>query len=290
MMRHIWQTMRPHQWIKNLFVFAALFFSGGVTDISKFIAVFLIFLTFCAMASAVYFLNDIMDRERDRRHPIKCKRPVASGALPLGTAMATALILAISSLAIAYFVSPAVGFFLSIYGLLNVMYSCWLKHIVILDIFSVAFGFVLRVLCGGLVIHVEPTSWLLIASFLLALFLALAKRRHELLLVKEVSKDSRPVLEHYTPQLIDELISVVTPIILITYLLYTLDAETVARFNTKRLYGTGIFVVFGIFRYLYLVHHENLGGSPTDLVLTDLPLIMAILGWILTFGIMIYLT
>jgi decaprenyl-phosphate phosphoribosyltransferase len=130
---------------------------------------------------------------------------------------------------------------------------------------------------------------LLIASFLLALFLALTKRRHEVLLVKEISKDSRPVLEHYTSQLIDELISVVTPIILITYLLYTLDSETVARFNSKRLYGTSIFVIFGIFRYLYLVHHENLGGSPTDLVLTDLPLMIAILGWILTFGVIIYL-
>jgi 4-hydroxybenzoate polyprenyltransferase len=289
-MRHIWKTMRPHQWIKNLFVFAALFFSGGATEMGKLMGVFLTFLSFCAMASAVYFLNDIMDRDRDRRHPTKCKRPIASGILPLRTAMASGLMLASSSLAIAYFIFPDSGLLLLTYGVLNVMYSFWLKHIVIVDLFCVAFGFVLRVLSGGLAIHVEPTSWLLIASFLLALFLALAKRRHELLLAEDLPKTSRPVLEYYTPQLIDELISVVTPTILITYLLYTLDPDTSARFNSKRLYGTGIFVIFGIFRYLYLVHHENVGGSPTDLVLTDLPLMITILGWILTFGFIIYLT
>jgi 4-hydroxybenzoate polyprenyltransferase len=155
MMRHIWKTMRPHQWIKNLFVFAPLFFSGGATEMGKLTVVFLIFLTFCAMASAVYFLNDIMDGDRDRRHPTKCKRPLASGALPLRTAMASGLILATSSLAIAYFIVPAVGPFLLIYGVLNVMYSFWLKHIVIVDLFCVAFGFVLRVLSGGLAIHVD---------------------------------------------------------------------------------------------------------------------------------------
>jgi 4-hydroxybenzoate polyprenyltransferase len=290
MMRHVWKTMRPHQWIKNLFVFAALFFSGGVTETGKLTIVFLIFLSFCAMASAIYFLNDIMDRDRDRGHPTKCKRPIASGVLPLRTAMVSSLILAISSLALAYLIFPVVGLFLFMYGVLNVMYSFWLKHIVILDLFCVALGFVLRVLGGGFAIHVEPSSWLLIASFLLALFLALAKRRHELLVAEELSKSPRPVLEYYTPQLIDELISVVTPTILITYLLYTLDPETSVRFHSRILYVTGIFVIFGIFRYLYLVHHENLGGSPTDIVLTDLPLMSAILGWILTFSFIIYLT
>ena len=281
--------MRPHQWVKNLFVFAALFFSGGATEAGKLIIACLTFVSFCAMASAVYFLNDIMDRERDRKHPTKCRRPIASGVLPLSAAITSSLILGISSLTLAYAIAPVVGLLVSIYGIFNVMYSFWLKHIVILDLFCVALGFVLRVLSGGLAISVMPTSWLVIASFLLALFLALSKRRHELLIIEGSSKDLRPVLEHYTPQLIDELISVVTPTILITYLLYTLDSETAARFNSKILYGTSVFVIFGIFRYLYLVHHENLGGSPTDLVLTDLPLIMAILGWILTFSFIIYL-
>jgi 4-hydroxybenzoate polyprenyltransferase len=187
-------------------------------------------------------------------------------------------------------VSSKVTLILLFYFFFNIAYSFFLKNIVIVDVFCVSFGFVLRVLAGGLAVNVEPSSWLIIATFLLSLFLALGKRRHELVVLKDSSDNHRQVLYHYTPRLVDQLISVVTPVTLITYLLYTLDPDTIARFNSKILFSTGIFVIFGIFRYLYLIHRKDLGGSPTRLVLKDLPLFAAILGWILTFGLIVYYT
>lgn len=284
----LWKTMRPSHWIKNVFVFAPLFFSGGATEAMKLGRVFLVFVSFSAMASAVYFFNDIIDRERDSRHPQKCIRPIASGALPVKIGIFCGLGLAMFSIALALTIDPMLVLLLLFYSAINVMYSLWLKHIVIVDVFSISLMFVLRVLSGGAAIHVELTSWLLITTFLLALFLALAKRRHELGILEDGTNSQRPVLNQYTPQLLDEMMSLITPVILITYILYTLSPETLARFNSKMLYSTGIFVVFGIMRYLYLIHRKNLGGAPTELVIRDLPLLIAILGWISSFYLIIY--
>jgi 4-hydroxybenzoate polyprenyltransferase len=288
MIYHILETMRPTHWIKNFFVFVPLFFSGSATVLLNLTMVFLVFISFCAIASAVYFLNDIIDSERDRHHPLKSLRPIASGALPVRIALAVGSGLALFSFVLAYSINLYVLLLLLIYSTLNVMYCYWLKHIVIVDVFVISLMFVLRVLTGGAVIHVELSSWLLITTFLLALFLALAKRRHELVFIEDSIHSQRPVLYQYSSQLADELMSLISPVILVTYILYTLSAETLARFHSNVLYSTSIFVVFGIMRYLYLVHQKNLGDDPSDMVIHDIPLLAAILGWVLSYCYMIY--
>jgi 4-hydroxybenzoate polyprenyltransferase len=282
------RTMRPLEWIKNLFVFAPIFFGGEAEHVDKLALVGVVFLAFSAMSSAVYIFNDVRDREFDRSHPVKRERPIASGALPVSTAITAACLLAALSLGLVHFSAPVLGVVLA-YGGMNVLYSLKLKHVVILDVFTIAIGFVLRVFAGGLIIQVEPSSWLIMATFLLSLFLGLAKRRHELLLMKDVANSHRPVLEQYTIPLVDILTAVVTPVTLITYILYTLDGTTVARFHSGKLYLTAGFVVFGIFRYLYLMHRKDLGGSPTQLVINDRPLRTAILAWVATFAVIVYI-
>ncbi len=289
MISGIWKTMRPNHWLKNIFIFAPLFFSGSATHPDKAVIVTVIFLCFCLMSSAVYLLNDIIDRERDRMHPKKRTRPVASGRLSVKFAAIFSALLAFIALSLAFAVSEPASGILAGYALLNISYSTWLKHVVIADVFCIALGFVLRVLAGGVAIEVQTTSWIIMATFLLALFLGLAKRRSELILLHKESNKHRPILEEYSPQLVDELISVVTPVTLVTYLLYTLDPSTIERFGSTTLYYTGFFVVFGIFRYLYLIHRKNLGGSPTEVVVKDLPLAAAIVGWTVTFSLIVYL-
>ncbi len=286
--RYLWLTMRPKHWVKNAFVFAPLFFSGKAGNLDAMLSTVIVFAAFCAISSAAYLLNDIADRERDRVHPAKSQRPIASGRLPLSFAIGTTVLLMALAMVSAYTVAPMVGVVLGVYALINISYSYFLKHVVILDVFCIAAGFVLRVIGGGVAIDVTPSSWLITATFLLSLFLALAKRRHELIIMQGVSSKHRPVLTDYTPGLVDELISVVTPVTLISYLLYTVDPATIERFGSNLLYATGAFVVFGIFRYLYLIHRMNQGGSPTDVVYKDLPLLVAIVGWVLTFGLIIY--
>ena len=281
------RAIRPLDWIKNVFVLAPIFFSGQGKDFDKLFGVGLVFLAFCCVSSAIYLFNDIHDRELDRLHPKKMNRPIASGELSVGLATIVAAVLACTGLLFVAF-QPLALVLLSAYGVINFSYSLWLKHIVIVDIFCIAAGFVLRVFAGGASIGVSPSSWLIIATFLLSLFLALAKRRHEILISEASSSAHRPVLEQYSLMLVDELISVVTPITLITYVLYTLDPLTISRFNTKLLYLTSIFVVFGIFRYLYLIHRMNLGGSPAELVMKDMPLLFAILCWVVSFVLIVY--
>lgn len=283
----IWTAIRPAEWIKNVFVFAPMFFSGQILDFQKMSLVGMAFFSFCAMSSAVYLFNDINDRELDRLHPRKAKRPIASGELSVRVAQILTMSLATGSL-ILVAAFPAVAVLLFIYALINVAYSLRLKHIVIVDVFCIAFGFVLRVFVGGEVVNVVPSAWLILATFLLSLFLALLKRRHELLVAEAAPRAHRPVLEHYSLRLVDELVSVVTPVTLITYILYTLDDVTIARFHTGHLYLTAVFVIFGIFRYLYLVHQMNVGGSPADIVWHDVPLIIVLFGWVSTFGVIVY--
>lgn len=288
MIRDVWKTIRPTHWIKNLFVFTPLFFSGQVTEIDKLAKVFVIFLSFSAMASAVYCLNDITDRERDRSHPEKCRRPIASGVLSVKKGFFLGLGFAMLSLVLAYSIGLLPVLLIVFYGVINVLYSVWLKHVVIVDVFCISVMFVQRVLIGGAAANVGVSSWLVMTTFLLALFLALGKRRQELVLYEDSADNHRPVLDHYTPQLADQMISLITPVILITYILYTLSEETIARFQSKLLYITALYVVFGIMRYLYLIHRKNLGSDPTELVIHDLPLLIAILGWILSFYLIIY--
>jgi 4-hydroxybenzoate polyprenyltransferase len=283
----ILKSLRPLEWLKNLFVFSPLFFSGEVTVIGNVGKVFLVFLSFSALSSAVYLFNDLNDREHDRNHPVKRYRPIASGQL--SPTLAIASIGVLTALSFILVISlPVVWGALLAYGFLNVLYTLWLKNVIILDVFSIAIGFVLRVSAGGSVVGLAPSSWLITNTFLLSLVLGLGKRRYEVLTMKKAAGSHRSVLDEYTVDVVDSLISVVTPLTVFTYLLYTLDETTVARFDAPRLYLTTIFVVFGIFRYLYLVHRRDLIGSPTELIVHDGPLALVIIGWVIAFVSIVY--
>jgi len=288
MIREILKTLRPHEWIKNLFVFAPLFFSGSMTNVAKLQLGISVFLLFCGVSGAVYCINDIADRKRDADHPTKCQRPIASGKLPVLIAVLVAIVLFTGSIGLAYLINTTTMAILLTYAAVNLGYSFGLKHVVIIDVACIATGFVLRVVAGGVATGVSTTPWIIIVTFLLASFLALAKRRQELVMLSTSSSNHRPVLTEYTPNLVDQLISVVTPITVIVYVLYALDSATVARFGTDKLYITAVFVLLGIFRYLYLVHRQNEGGSPARLVVRDAPLAITVIVWVVTFGLIIY--
>jgi 4-hydroxybenzoate polyprenyltransferase len=276
----IFKSLRPQQWIKNLFIFAPIIFSRHFLERPLVLKTAAAFAAFCLVSSAHYIFNDIRDLEEDRRHPIKSKRPLAAGRLKKGPAVAAMLLLAVAGLGGAAALSMPF-FYISVgYLVLQALYSIKLKHVVILDIFVVAAGFVIRVVAGGLVIGVSISSWLLICTMLLALFLAMSKRRHELVLLEGEAENHRPILKEYTTYLLDQMISVVTASTLVAYCLYTISEDTVARFGTKNLILTVPFVLYGIFRYLYLIHQKEEGGSPEHLILKDKPLLIDIFLWV----------
>jgi 4-hydroxybenzoate polyprenyltransferase len=283
------KTLRPKQWVKNLFVFAPLVFSVKLFDLHSIILATKAFFSFCFISGALYTLNDLCDINEDRLHPVKRLRPLASGRLTKSAAIAIIIISAAIGLALAFSLNR--NFLLIILGylLLQVLYSSWLKHVVILDIFVVATGFLLRVIAGAVAIRVEISSWILICTILLALFLSMTKRRHEFFLLPGNATAHRPILKEYNPYLLDQMISVVTASTLIAYCLYTVSEETVAKFHTRNLILTTPFVLYGIFRYLYLVHQKNQGSTPEELVLKDKPLLADIILWIISVGLILYL-
>ena len=282
-------SLRPQQWVKNGFVFAALIFSRSITDWHRNARVAAGAILFCLISSAVYLLNDILDAREDRRHPLKRMRPLASGRLGLGTASLAAIVLALVSLGGAWVLDHTFFIILAVYGLINVLYSSVLKHIVLLDVFVVASGFVLRVVSGGVIIHVEISPWLVVCTTLLALFLALSKRRHELVVLGREAGDHRAILSRYSPYFLDQLIGVVTASTVMSYALYTLSNDVRIKFPGKRLELTIPFVLFGIFRYLYLMHQNEEGGNPTRLFLTDPVLLSVVLFWAASVIFIIYL-
>jgi 4-hydroxybenzoate polyprenyltransferase len=286
MMRAILVSVRPHQWTKNSVVFLPLVFSKHLFETGPLISAALAFVAFCLLSGTIYLINDIADMERDRLHPVKRLRPIASGALKPRVAGWTAGLLALGSLALASRLGEpshfrVTDFFLlaATYLLLNLLYSFKLKNVVILDALSVSLCFVLRVAGGGLAIPVPISHWLLICTILWALFLTLCKRRHELTSLNSSASNHRQILSEYSPYLLDQMISVVTASCLTAYAFYTTAAETVDKFQTDRLTWTIPFVLYGIFRYLYLVHQKDKGGSPTDILLTDRPLLIDVALW-----------
>lgn len=283
------KSLRPAQWTKNFFIFAALIFAKKFFDFPLFLKNAAAFAIFCILSSSLYILNDVFDLEEDKFHPKKSQRPIALGKVRRSEAILIFIILSLSSLTLAFFLNR--NFFLVsvIYFLLQVSYSLKLKHVIILDVFLVASGFVIRVIAGGLVIAVSLSSWLLICTTLLALFLAMSKRRHELVLLEESAFIHRPILKEYSSYLLDQMIAVVTASTLIAYCLYTISEETVRKFGTKNLIFSTPFVLYGIFRYLYLIHQQGKGGSPEDLVLKDKPLLVDILLWISSIVVILYL-
>ena len=255
--------------MKNLLVFAALVFARQAGNAEEVQHAVLAFLIFCAAASGVYLLNDIRDREADRQHPLKRSRPIASGDLPVSVAAIASALLMVGSAAASFalgrdFAATLIGFLL-----LQFAYTLGLKRIVILDVFGVALGFVLRAVAGAYAVEVEISPWLLVCSLTLALFLALAKRRHEVVLLEERAGEHRASLSHYSPYFLDQIIAVATATTVVAYALYTLAPDTVEKFQTHNLVLTLPFVMYGVFRYLYLVHQKKGGDNPTRMFLTD---------------------
>jgi len=267
---------RPKQWTKNLLLFAGLIFSYSFTNIQLVYVAILAFISFCLLSSSAYIINDILDVKEDRLHPRKNKRPIASGAVSPKLAATISVALLLISLLIAWQIN--LMFFLSsiFYYLLTVSYSIWLKHIVIIDVFSIAFGFFIRALAGTFAVEVSISSWFLICTLLLSLFLALTKRRQESISLAENGTNHRKVLEHYSLPYLDQLISIVTASTIIAYSLYTFTDSQSGLFML-----TIPFVVYGIFRYLYLVYKQDLGESPEEVLLKDKPMIINILLWVM---------
>lgn len=283
------KSLRIKQWIKNLWVFAALIFSQNVFDLPMLVNTLFAFILFCILSGAAYILNDILDLEEDKIHPIKSKRPLASGRLAKNHAFFAFIFLVLFGLIGAYFLNIYFFLVLLVYLVLQIGYSSWLKHVVIIDVFLIAAGFFLRVIAGALAIRVQISPWLSICTILIALFLAMSKRRHELVLLAKEAENHRPILKEYTPQLLDQMIAVVTASTVISYCLYTVSPETVSKFGTTNLLFTVPFVLYGIFRYLYLVHQKDEGGSPEALIIKDKPLLVDLFLWIATAMLILYI-
>jgi 4-hydroxybenzoate polyprenyltransferase len=286
-------SLRPAQWTKNLFVFGALLFgqrgsSPAFLDPAAIAHAIGAFVVFCALSGVVYLINDVVDRENDRLHPVKRYRPIASGAVSPSLAIAAAVVLAAAALAAAYALRPRFALVAVTYIVLQFLYSGALKHMVILDVIALATGFVLRAAGGAVAIDVPISHWLLILIMLLALFLALSKRRHELVLLADGAGGHRPILQEYSPYLLDQMIGVVTASTLVSYVIYTVSPETVQKFHTDYLGLTLVFPLYGIFRYLYLVHQKEGGGSPSDMLQNDRPLLACVALWALSVAAVIY--
>jgi 4-hydroxybenzoate polyprenyltransferase len=285
----LFRSLRPEQWTKNLIVFAGLIFGLELFNIDAVGRSVAAFVVFCALSGVVYVVNDIMDREADRRHPLKALRPIASGALSPAFAGGVALVLAAGALSVSFWLGARFGAVALAYLLLQSFYSGPLKHIVILDVLTIAIGFVLRAAAGAVVIDAPISHWLLVVTILLALFLALSKRRHELVLLADGATGHRPILGEYSPYLLDQMISVVTASTLVSYIFYCISPETVQKFGTDMLGLTIPFPLYGILRYLYLVHRREGGGSPSQMLLNDRPLLMCVALWVLAVVTIVYL-
>jgi 4-hydroxybenzoate polyprenyltransferase len=283
----LFRLVRPRQWVKNAFVAAPLFFTPAAWTKPQVLSAVLAIVVFCLLSSAVYVINDYADREADRLHPDKKTRPIASGEISPAFALAVAglLVIIASVLAVRFLPKGAVTI-AALYLAINLLYSFWLKHVALLDVLMVATGFVLRVDAGAAAIHIEPTVWIVVCTGLLALFLALAKRRDDL--AKQLAEEHRPSLAGYNRRFIDQALSMVLGALLVSYLIYTTDQSVIARYGTDKLYLTAPFVIAGVLRYLQITLVEERSGSPTDIALTDRFLIATVLGWVAVFGLVIY--
>jgi 4-hydroxybenzoate polyprenyltransferase len=283
------RALRPADWVKNGFVFPVLIFSGKLTDWGALRAVLLAALIFCVVSSAMYVLNDVADAPEDRRHPVKRLRPVAAGLISPQFAVFCGVALAVGGLAAAWRLDR--GFFVAVaaYVVITVAYSLAFKHVMLVDVFVVANGFVIRVVAGATVIHRQPSAWLIVCTTFLALFLALGKRRHELVALGDRASEHRAHLSLYSPYFLDQLIGIVTACTVMSYALYTLSNDVAQEFPGRRLELTVPCVLFGIFRYLYLVHQRAEGGNPARLLFTDRVLFSVVALWALTAALIIYL-
>ena len=275
----LFASLRPEQWTKNLLVLAGVVFGGRLLEPAAVATAAAAFAIFCALSGAVYLFNDVADREADRNHPLKRERPIASGQLATSTAVGAGVILGAAGVGASFLIGIPFGLVSAAYLAAQLLYSFALKHVVIVDVLMIALGFVLRAVGGAVAVTVPIGHWLLVCTTLLALFLALSKRRHELVLLADGATDHRRILEEYSPYLLDQMIGVVTSSTLIAYTVYATSPDTAARLGTSKLGLTIPFVLYGIFRYLYLVHQKRGGGSPAAMLLTDPPLLGCVALW-----------
>lgn len=283
------RTMRPKQWTKNMFIYAGLVFDGQLFNSDAFLRVTVSFVLLCLAASAVYIVNDLADIERDRQHPKKKLRPLPSGQLPVRFAVTAAVALPLISVGGALLYSWQYAIILAVYIVLHILYSVWLKHIVLIDILTITAGYVLRVAGGVVVIQVARFSpWLYACMALLALFLAIGKRRQELLSLGENAGSVRPIFKDYNLPLLDDLLRMVTTSTLIAYILYIIEAPSILLAGNKLALITVPFVTYGLFRYLYLIHVRGEGSAPDEVLLRDRPLQLALLLWGLSFVVVLY--
>lgn len=273
------RSLRPHQWSKNLFVLAPLVFAHGLLSPVLLGRGLAAFAAFCAASSAVYLLNDLRDREHDRHHPLKRHRPIAAGTVPVGAAVGAAAVLLAVAAGTAVALGTAFGLVLAGYLVLNLFYTLGLKEVVILDVLLISIGFVLRVLGGGAAVGVDVSRWLLLCTIFLALFLAFSKRRHEIELLDERAADQRQVLSQYSPAFLDQMINVVTASAVVSYAMYAISPETAEKYDTQDLIWTIPMVLFGIFRYLFLVYQRPEEKNPTEALLSDAPFVINLLLW-----------
>lgn len=287
--RHLIVSLRPKQWTKNLVIFAGIIFSKNLFNLAMLSKTTIAFFLFSLLAGAVYLINDVKDKNRDKAHPTKSKRPIAAGKISPKVAVITAIFLSAFSLLFSFILEPAFGFISAIYFLMMISYSFRLKDVFILDVIIISLGFVLRAVAGAVVIKVPFSSWLLICTTFLALFLALAKRRHELLFLSENAPYHREHLTLYSPSLLDQMIGIAATSSIISYAVYTTSTETVIKFGPY-LPLTIPFVLYGILRYLYLVYKKGLGGNPSQILISDKPLLIAIALWAGAVTIIIYLS
>ena len=274
------RLMRPHQWVKNAFVFTGLLFGHAWHDVHLVTQVMLAFCAFCLLSSAIYIVNDMVDLEQDRQHPVKRLRPLAAGKIQQSAAIILALLLAVVGLSLAYGASPSVLIILIIYALMNIAYSLWLKHVVILDVFIIATGFMLRILVGTLGVGIPPSQWLLLCGLMVTLFLGFSKRRAEINALSDDKTAHRKVLEHYSPVLLDKMIGITAAGLIMSYSLYTMSPETLRIHGTGNLIYTVPFVMYGVFRYIYLLHHQSRGGDPSRDLVRDPHLFIVVAAWL----------
>jgi 4-hydroxybenzoate polyprenyltransferase len=282
------QSLRPAQWAKNVFVLAPLVFGGLLLDPRTLLRAVLALVAFCCTSSAVYLINDIRDREEDRRHPLKRLRPLAAGTLKVPVAVLGAVALVGAAAALSAWLGGPFALVLATYLILNVLYTLWFKHMVILDVMSIGIFFVLRVEAGAQATGIQVSSWLFLCTTFLALFLGFSKRRHEITLLAHVASGQRPVLDHYSPAFLDQMINVVTASAVVSYALYSVAPETVQKYHTQNLVFTIPLVLYGIFRYLYLMYQRPDERNPTEAILRDKPFLLNILLWGLTVVAIVY--
>jgi len=276
------RLMRPHQWVKNTFVLTGLLFGHAWHDAALVTQVLFAFAAFCLVSSTVYVINDIVDIEQDRHHPKKRKRPLPSGKVTVSSAAIFAVLLGLAGFALAYFASPTVVYILLAYVIMNLAYSLRLKHVVILDVFIIATGFMLRSLAGTLGVGIPPSQWLLLCGLMVTLFLGFSKRRAEIIALTEDKTAHRKVLEEYSPVLLDKMIVVTAAGLIMSYSLYTMNPDTIRIHGTANLIYTVPFVIYGVFRYIYLLHQQKSGGDPSSDIVRDPHMLIVLAAWLLT--------